>query len=709
VTELRDRVEDLETAMGRLGSDRYHLPQGAAQELTDKWMQHLTWIDSLSRSVELKQPFDSEPQLEATSFGRWYSNYRSPYPEYDDMLELWREPLIELHQAAGHIVASQNERRFAKASRHFEEEAIPAIDRLHAAYKRTMEWIGSTDNNQQASHETQVAATMEFAGKVQQTLETIRTDLASQAEEAEALIADSTGNIYLWSLLLATLALVSGAAAMSFVSRNSRRPMAAALEFTQRIGRDLNQYAGVLQAFTRGDLTVDVPRADYKRVELPNTPENQELAAALQDMGHGSEKVAVLLRDLRGKLDSVIQEIDHSARDLTSAAGQFKTFASDSSQAESDQAAALQAVIDAINTVTNHAHSVHENAGQANQAAVQASETAQMGSEIVQGTIQGIQSIADVVRQSAGSIGKLAESAQQIGQVIEVIDDIADQTNLLALNAAIEAARAGEQGRGFAVVADEVRKLAERTGEATKQIHEMIGHIQERTTEAVKGMKSGDQKVTDGSEMADQAGTSLSEIITSSAQVVDVIKQIATISREQTDVTGQLREQVDQLSAGFEQSHAGVRRAGTAAEDLAHSAEQMQLLAKQFKTRQSRNSVPVYVREEISKYITKGNKVLDGELGASAFYAVSPADSRSGRWYHGEGMTAFGHMSEFKAISPLLTKVFDSMNEAVEAYTSDRQGRAEQRRKEASKAAEQLLARIDALEEALGMITAFDE
>ncbi len=708
ITALRTQLNQLDACLGNVGSDRHHLPSNAAQELTDRWLQHLAWIDSLSRSVELKQPFGSDPRLETTAFGRWYVSYRSPYPEYDDMLELWREPLIALHEAATRIVESQDQQRFAKASRHFQEEAIGAIDRLHDAYKRTTDWIANTQSHQQASRQTQAETTLAAAATVQQTMETIRTGISAQAEQAEQLIADSTGNIYFWALLLATLALIAGAASMSFVARSTRRPMTVATEFARRVGRDLNQYAAVLAAFAKGDLTVDVPRPDYKRVDLASTPEAKDLSSALQEMGHGSEKVAVLLRELRGKFDSVIQEIDHSSRDLASAASQLRASASDS-RAQTDHAEVFRSVLEVVDTVTEQAHTVHGNADRANQAARQASETAQLGGEIVKGTIDGIQGIADVVRDSAGSIGKLAESAQQIGQVIEVIDDIADQTNLLALNAAIEAARAGEQGRGFAVVADEVRKLAERTGEATKQIHEMIGHIQSRTTEAVKGMKSGDEKVTDGRELADQAGTSLGEIITSSSQVVEIIKQITGVSEQQTGVTVQLREQIEQLSAGLEQSQADVRRASTAAEDLAHRAEQLQLLAKQFKTRHSRNGVPVYVREEIAKYITKGNQVLDDDLPASAFYAVSPKDSRSGRWYHGDGMTAFGHMSEFKTLAPLISKVFDSMNNAVESYTQGRTSRARQLAKEATRASEQLLAKVDALEEALGMITAFGD
>jgi len=153
--------------------------------------------------------------------------------------------------------------------------------------------------------------------------------------------------------------------------------------------------------------------------------------------------------------------------------------------------------------------------------------------------------ITNVVENAASKILKLGESSQKIGEIIQVIDEIADQTNLLALNAAIEAARAGEQGRGFAVVADEVRKLAERTGKATKEIAEMIRTIQIETKEAVSVMGEGLNEVTTGQEKIKKSEDVLNNIIKSSYEVVQNIKMVANANEEQY-------QQVKEISQSME-------------------------------------------------------------------------------------------------------------------------------------------------------------
>ncbi len=191
--------------------------------------------------------------------------------------------------------------------------------------------------------------------------------------------------------------------------------------------------------------------------------------------------------------------------------------------------------------------------------------------------------IATVVKKSAENIEKLGESSKQIGEIISVIDDIADQTNLLALNAAIEAARAGEQGRGFAVVADEVRKLAERTTEATKQIASMIKGIQEETTEAVKAMNKGNQEVTSGIDLADKAGESLEEILSSTTEVMDMVNQIAAASEEQSATSEQISKNVQSISKVTSESASRIENVARSAEELSRLTNDLFSLMKRFK------------------------------------------------------------------------------------------------------------------------------
>jgi methyl-accepting chemotaxis protein len=173
---------------------------------------------------------------------------------------------------------------------------------------------------------------------------------------------------------------------------------------------------------------------------------------------------------------------------------------------------------------------------------------AQRGGEVVGQTITEMRAIAEQVDASARSISELGKKSEEIGRIIGVINDIADQTNLLALNAAIEAARAGEHGRGFAVVADEVRKLAERTTHATKEVAQSIRDIQDRTGEAVSTIQQSSGRVGKGVELASEAGSSLHEIVGGSDSLRSMVQTIATASDQQSQASADVARSVGAIA-----------------------------------------------------------------------------------------------------------------------------------------------------------------
>ncbi|MFA6902259.1 MAG: methyl-accepting chemotaxis protein [Gallionellaceae bacterium] len=177
----------------------------------------------------------------------------------------------------------------------------------------------------------------------------------------------------------------------------------------------------------------------------------------------------------------------------------------------------------------------------------------------------------------------LGHRSDQIGQIVNVIKDIAEQTNLLALNAAIEAARAGEQGRGFAVVADEVRKLAERTATATAEISQMISAIQSETVNAVTTMEKGSAEVNDGVALVNQAGQSLQNINSSVKRVVQMIEQISDATRSQSEATNEITQRVEHIAEMAKENTSSVDETTQASRDLQKLSADLQQVVSRFK------------------------------------------------------------------------------------------------------------------------------
>ena len=294
----------------------------------------------------------------------------------------------------------------------------------------------------------------------------------------------------------------------------------------------------------------------------------------------GFNRAVSNIRDLFAQVQRAVSSTVSASTQISSATEELAAGAQEQSTQASEVAAAVEEM----------ARTIVENAQNANETATVARQNGQLaqdGGRVVTQTVEKIREIAEVVGQSAQTVERLGASSQEVGQIVKVIDEIADQTNLLALNAAIEAARAGEQGKGFAVVADEVRQLAERTTEATKQIAEMIQTIQAETDEAVQAMQRGTEEVETGIRLADEAGASLEQIVGQTQQTEDLISQIASASEEQSTTSEQISRSVEAISTVAEESARGLGDIAHSTDDLNRLMEQLQKLVAQFKVNQA--------------------------------------------------------------------------------------------------------------------------
>ena len=328
----------------------------------------------------------------------------------------------------------------------------------------------------------------------------------------------------------------------------------------KQLGGEPAYAAEVVRRIAKGDLTVAIEK---------RPGDTNSLLAAMAEMQES-------LRNTIGQIHRVSEEVNRNAAEVSVTSRQVSSGSEKQNEAASAMAAAVEEMTESI------AH-VAENAGAARSLATESGAMSDSGEQVVLGAIEDINKIANSFNHATELIHELGAQSDKISNIANVIQEIADQTNLLALNAAIEAARAGEQGRGFAVVADEVRKLAERTTRSTQEITAMIQSIQGGTQSAVDQMSAGRQQVTEGVSKASKAGESMAEIQASTHRVLTALSEISDALREQSAASTMIAQRVESTSRMAEENSAAMKGVVAVTENLATLANQLDSSVNRFR------------------------------------------------------------------------------------------------------------------------------
>nr|WP_319527563.1 methyl-accepting chemotaxis protein [Pseudomonas laurentiana] len=326
------------------------------------------------------------------------------------------------------------------------------------------------------------------------------------------------------------------------------------VQLIRSVLRPLSETMAIADRIAQGDLTTEIQAHDRD--------ETGRLLRSLADMRDSLRGMILAIQEENAMLRTIARELGQASKSLVERTGQ-------QSDSATSMASATEQMITNISQIAEHARDAQSISGQSERLATD-------GGNVILNVVDGMKGIDEAVNRSSETITALGQSSEDIYSIIQVINSIAEQTNLLALNAAIEAARAGEAGRGFAVVADEVRGLAARTAQSTGEITTMIERIRESTGQAVDSMQTGVSRVRKGVELATQAGASIQQIREGARQAASVVEEISQTIGEQSKASQEVAQQVELIARMSRDNTETMRQLAATAQQLGDAAQSMQ-------------------------------------------------------------------------------------------------------------------------------------
>ncbi len=459
------------------------------------------------------------------------------------------------------------------------EESKKDIETYRENYRKSFEFLEKTtrsEKGKKALNEVKVAVDdlkdfnnkaieLSMAGKNKEALELFYKEIAPRLNRVNKALDELVKFYYetlnqraveIRDITVKTITIVSILTVFSIIAGTF-----FTLFITRSVKKPVTELKVVLEKVAQGDLSVNAKVESKDEIGMISQSVNEAITS-IKKLISESKTISSSLASSSEQLSATTEEISRNLKSQTERASQIASAAEEMSQT----------VVD-----------IAKNASQIAEVSVMTATVAKEGKDMTMNTAKEIKVIEGAIQKLSEVINVLGDRSRQIGEIVTVIKDIADQTNLLALNAAIEAARAGEQGRGFAVVADEVRKLAERTTKATDEIAEMIRGIQSEVDVAEGSMEDATKKVASGVELSNKSANMLGQILNKTQELQSMIQQIASATEEMSSVTDHVTQDISSIAEGSKEISLAVDQSAQTASDIARLGGELQSAIGKFK------------------------------------------------------------------------------------------------------------------------------